>query len=73
MDEDLLEDGPALAAELARERPAVEPGVDRRALQLVAGRRREPPAGPLELGLDRLEDVDDVGAGARLELELGRA
>ena len=51
----------------------MEPGVDRRPLQLIAGGWREPSSVALELSLDRLEDVDDIRPGTALELELGGA
>src|SRR4029078_1560619 len=70
VDDHLVDGAPRLAAKLARERSAVQSRVDRRALQLISGRRREPPTGSLELGFEGLEVVDDVGARPRLQVEL---
>ena len=62
VDEDLLEGRPALAAELDREASRRAAGRrSPRCFSVVPGSRREPAAGALELGLERLEDVDDVG------------
>ena len=73
MDEDLLDDRPALAADLDRQRAAVEPGLDGGATDRVAPVARDAPVGTFELGLARLEDVADERPRPRLELELGGA
>ena len=72
MDEDLLEDRPALAAEPTAE--ATRRAARRRC---AAWRIVHPPAarhvaaGALELRLERLEDVPDERACPGLEVELG--
>ena len=71
VDEDLLDDRPALAARVDRHRAAVEPRRDRGAPDRIAPIARHPAARPLELGLARLELVADERPSARLELELG--
>ena len=63
-------DRPALAADLDRERAAVQPRLDRGAAGSGRPSRADAPAGALELDLERLEDVAHERAGARLELEL---
>ena len=72
MDEDLLQRRPALAAELDGERATVEASLDRGPSGRVPAVARDAAAEPLELGLQRLEHVGHVGAGTRLQLELGR-
>ena len=72
VDEDLLEDRPALAAEPRPGTSRRAAGLDRGAPDRVAPVARDAAAGPLELDLARLEDVADERAGPRLELELGR-
>ena len=71
VDDDLLDRGPALAASAAWQAAAVEPEVDGDPLQLL-GRRVVEASVALELRLERLEVVDDVGSGAIAELGLGR-
>ena len=59
-----------------RPRPGSEPPCSRASIAAAPDRvapvARDAPAGPLELDLERLEDVAHERAGARLELELGR-
>ena len=71
VDEDLLEDRPALTADRPRQRTAMEPGLDRGRPDRVPPVTRHPPAGPLEFGLSRLELVLDERACPGLEFELG--
>ena len=72
VDEHLLEHAPALAAELLRERAAVQVRLDRRATEVVAPVAGHTPVGALELDFARLQDVTDEPPGTVLELELGR-
>ncbi len=71
VDEHLLEDRPALAADLDRQLAARQPGLDRGPPQLPGPLRREPAAGLLELDLDRLEHLDDEPPGAVAQRLLG--
>jgi hypothetical protein len=73
VDEDLLEDRPALPADLAWQRAAVEPGVDRRPPDRHPPLARNAAPGQLELDLARLEDLADERPRACLQLALGRA
>ena len=72
VDEDLVEHGPALAAELHGEVAAVEARLDGRAPDRITPVPRDLPVRALELELLRLQHVLDEPAGARLQLELGR-
>ena len=72
VDEHLLEHAPALAADLLRERAAVQVRLDRRATEVVAPVAGHTPVGALELDFARLQDVADEAPGTVLELELGR-
>ena len=74
VDEHLLERPTSPAR---RPRPGSEPPWSRASIAAAPDRvapvARDAAAGALELDLARLEDVPDERAGARLELELGRA
>ena len=70
VDEHLLEHRPSLTADLDRQRAAVEAGLDRRRADRRAPCRAASGRRPLELDLERLEDLAHERAGARLELEL---
>jgi hypothetical protein len=71
VDEDLVEDRPALAAQFDREWTTVEARLDRPSADLPPGRRVE-AAGALEGDLERLEDLDREPARPLAKLELGR-
>jgi hypothetical protein len=70
VDQDLLQGTPALAPRRLRQVAAPEVGLDRAPLDLPDGLGREGAAVALELGLVRLQDVRDEGAGPLAELEL---
>ena len=73
VDQDLLEQRPALAADLLREAAAVEAGVDGLRLDVSGDVGVEAAAGGLEPDLERLEDLAREPPRSILERELVRA
>ena len=71
VDQYLVHRRPALAAELDRERAAVQARLDGRAADRGTPLARHLATGLLEFDLARLEDIAHEGAGTRLQLELG--
>ena len=69
VDDDLLGHRPTLAAVLARERAARQPGLDARR-RSSALRRRHPAAGALYVSLEGLQDVDDEAARSLAQILL---
>ena len=70
MDEDLLEDRPALSTGFDRQGAAVQPSRDRRRPDRLAPVPWHSPGRPLEFDLARLKLVANERAGTGLELEV---
>ena len=73
VDQDLLEKGPALTAELEREAAAVQVRRDRLRLHIAGDHWVDAAARRLEIHLQRLEDLADERTRTRLERQLVRA
>src|SRR5687768_3253349 len=70
MDQDLFEHRPALTTDIGRQRPADEPGGDRRVADPLPRLVREPSTRVLELTFERLEDVPRERSRPTLEFAL---
>ena len=73
VDEDLLEERPALAADLSREAAAVQVGLDGPGLDLAGDVGLDPATARLEFDLERAEDLTSEAARSILQLELSGA
>ena len=69
VDDHLLEHGPALAADVLRQRAGVEVGLDRDAPELVADRLGQHAVVTLELLLVRLQHLLGVASGTLAQLD----
>jgi hypothetical protein len=73
VDDDLLEDRPALAADVGRERPGDEARFGRRLADPASGLGAEVPTRALEFELERLKNLTREATRSILELELSGA